>query len=32
MRLYPPAWGIGRRNVEEYKIGDHLIPPRTVDS
>jgi cytochrome P450 len=30
MRLYPPAWGIGRRNLEEYKIGDHLIPPRTV--
>jgi cytochrome P450 len=30
MRLYPPAWGIGRRNLEEYRIGDHLVPPRTV--
>jgi cytochrome P450 len=30
MRLYPPAWGIGRRNIEEYRIGDHLIAPRTV--
>lgn len=30
MRLYPPAWAIGRRNLEEYRIGDYLIPPRTV--
>ena len=30
MRLYPPAWGIGRRNLEEYRIGDYLVPPRTV--
>ena len=30
MRLYPPAWGIGRRNLTEYRVGDYLIPPRTV--
>ena len=30
MRLYPPAWGIGRRNLEEYRIGDYVIPARTV--
>lgn len=30
MRLYPPAWGIGRRNLDEYRVGDHVIPPRTV--
>ncbi len=30
MRLYPPAWTIGRRNLLEYRIGDYLIPPRTV--
>ena len=30
MRLYPPAWSVGRRNLKEYQIGDYLIPPRTV--
>src|SRR5262245_12333415 len=26
MRLFPPAWVIGRRNVDEYTIGDFSIP------
>jgi cytochrome P450 len=30
IRLYPPAWSVGRRNLQEYRIGDYLIPPRTV--
>ena len=27
MRLYPPAWGIGRRPIQEYRIGDYAVPP-----
>jgi cytochrome P450 len=30
MRLYPPAWVIGRRNKEAYQIGDYFIPPRSI--
>jgi cytochrome P450 len=30
MRLFPPAWGIGRRPLEAYPIGDYEIPARTV--
>jgi cytochrome P450 len=30
MRLYPPAWGIGRRPVQEYRIGDYSVPPTAV--
>ncbi|HMV99203.1 MAG TPA: cytochrome P450 [Acidobacteriota bacterium] len=30
MRLYPPAWVIGRRNKAAYQIGDYLIPPRSI--
>ncbi len=30
MRLYPPVWGLGRENVDEYAIGDHVLPPRTI--
>ena len=26
MRLFPPAWVIGRRNIDEYKVGDFIIP------
>ena len=26
MRLFPPAWVIGRRNLEEYKMGEFTIP------
>jgi len=30
LRLYPPAWGIGRRALEDYPVGDVLIPARSV--
>src|SRR5438132_9520947 len=30
MRLYPPAWLVGRRAVNEYRIGDYSVPPRSI--
>jgi cytochrome P450 len=30
LRLYPPAWGMGRRALEDYPIGDFVIPARSV--
>ena len=30
MRLYPPAWIIGRRAIGEYTIGDYTVPPRAM--
>ena len=30
LRLYPPAWGIGRRALEDYQVGDFVIPARSV--
>jgi cytochrome P450 len=30
LRLYPPAWGIGRRALEDFQVGDFLIPARSV--
>lgn len=30
MRLYPPAWIIGRRAIEDYRLGDYLVPPRSI--
>jgi cytochrome P450 len=30
MRLYPPAWMVGRRAVAEYAIGDYRVPPRAM--
>jgi len=30
LRLYPPAWGIGRRALEDYPIGDFVIPALSV--
>jgi cytochrome P450 len=29
MRLYPPAWGIGRRALEEFELGGCRIPAGT---
>ena len=29
MRLYPPAWGIGRRAIAECEIGGYRIPAGT---
>jgi cytochrome P450 len=30
MRLYPPAWLLGRRAVGEYAIGGYYVPPRSI--
>ena len=30
MRLYPPAWLVGRRAVNEYGIGPYYVPPRSI--
>jgi cytochrome P450 len=30
MRLYPPAWIIGRRAIDAYPAGDYVLPPRAL--
>jgi cytochrome P450 len=30
MRLYPPAWIIGRRAIAEYPLGDYVAPARSI--
>jgi cytochrome P450 len=30
MRLYPPAWLIGRRALRDYPIGDYVAPARSI--
>ena len=30
MRLYPPAWIIGRRAIAEYQLGDYVAPARSI--
>jgi cytochrome P450 len=30
MRLYPPAWLIGRRAIGRYPIGAYVAPPRSI--
>jgi cytochrome P450 len=30
LRLYPPAWIIGRRALDAYEVGGHRLAPRTV--
>ena len=30
MRLFPPAWGIGRRPIQDYRVGEYEIPARSV--
>jgi cytochrome P450 len=30
MRCYPPAWGIGRRAIEDVEIGGYTIPRGTI--
>ena len=30
LRLYPPAWAIGRRALEDYPVGEFLIPAGSV--
>jgi cytochrome P450 len=29
MRLYPPAWGIGRNSREDFEVGGYLLPAHT---
>ncbi|HXZ80817.1 MAG TPA: cytochrome P450 [Terriglobales bacterium] len=30
MRLYPPAWGVGRKTLEPYSIGGYTIPKGAI--
>jgi cytochrome P450 len=30
MRLYPPAWMVGRRAIADYAIGDYVVPARAM--
>lgn len=30
MRLYPPAWGMGRRALGQYEVGGYCVPAGTV--
>ena len=30
LRLYPPAWAIGRESIDSAVIGDYTIPPGSV--
>jgi cytochrome P450 len=30
MRLYPPAWIIGRQAIAEHRLGDYVIPAKGV--
>jgi cytochrome P450 len=30
MRLYPPAWAIGRRAKADYEVGGYTIPARSI--
>jgi cytochrome P450 len=30
MRLYPPAWIIGRRAIDQYRLGEYVVPPRSI--
>jgi cytochrome P450 len=30
MRLYPPAWILGRRAIHDYEVGGYRIPARSI--
>ncbi|MQA29378.1 MAG: cytochrome P450 [Luteitalea sp.] len=30
MRLYPPAWIIGRRAIHDYPVDDYVVPARSI--
>lgn len=30
MRLYPPAWIIGRRAIADYQLDDYVVPPGAI--
>lgn len=30
LRLYPPAWAVGRRALEDYPLGEYVIPAKSI--
>ncbi len=30
LRLYPPAWAVGRKALADYKIGDYVLPAGSI--
>jgi cytochrome P450 len=30
MRLYPPAWALGRLTINDHEIGGYVMPPRSL--
>jgi cytochrome P450 len=30
MRLYPPAWTVGRRALEDYRLGEYVFPAGSI--
>ena len=30
MRLYPPAWAMGRQALKDFRLGDFFLPARTT--
>lgn len=30
MRLYPPAWTLGRRVLSDYRVGDYVLPAGSI--
>lgn len=30
MRLYPPAWTLGRQAINDYNLGDYMIPAKSI--
>src|SRR5215472_13749314 len=30
MRLYPPAWAMGRQALADFQLGDHFLPDKTT--
>ena len=30
LRLYPPAWGVGRRAIQDYSIDGYTIPAKSI--
>ena len=30
LRLYPPAWAVGRRNPAAYRMGDYVLPAGSI--
>jgi cytochrome P450 len=30
MRLYPPVWTMARRAIDDYKVGEYILPSKSV--